>query len=173
MAALPIVEIPDPRLRAPTEPVDPDDPELDALLEAMFASMYAAKGIGLAAPQIGVLKRVFITDLGTEETGPLPEHYLNPEIVLKGEETDTAEEGCLSIPGQYGDVTRPSTVTLRAQRKGGEIVEVAADGLLARCLQHELDHLHGVLFIDHMSMLKRKMLLRKLDKKRRQEAAEA
>jgi peptide deformylase len=131
--------------------------------------MYAAPGIGLAAPQIGVLKRVIVLDIDREDvkTGPL--FMANPEIIEVSDEDLTYEEGCLSVPEHYSDVVRPAKVTVRYLDRDGETKEMACEGLLATCVQHEIDHLDGILFIDHISSLKRSMILRKLLKARKEQ----
>jgi len=165
---LPIRTVPDPVLRARTRPVGPDDAsEVRALIPRMLATMYAAPGIGLAAPQVGSKLRLAVVDLHPDDQ-PSPLVLVNPEIVAKSEETATREEGCLSIPGQYADVTRPAQVTVRYQDAEGKRHEITGEGLLAACLQHEIDHLDGVLFVDHLSSLKRNMILRRLAKEQRE-----
>jgi peptide deformylase len=160
---LPILFVPDPRLRAKAKPVQPNDPRIPALAERMLATMYKAPGIGLAAPQVGELLRLVVIDVRPEEK-PEPMVLVNPEIVAESAELATREEGCLSLPNQFADVTRPARVKVRWTDLAGARREVEADGLLSACLQHELDHLDGVLFVDHISALKRNMLLRKLAK---------
>jgi peptide deformylase len=161
---LPILFVPDARLRARAKPVGPADADhVRALAPRMLASMYAAPGIGLAAPQVGEMLRLVVIDLQKEESRD-PMVLVNPEIVAASAETATREEGCLSLPGQYADVTRPARVKVRYQDLGGARREIETDGLLATCLQHEIDHLDGVLFVDYLSALKRNMLLRKLAK---------
>lgn len=163
-ATLPILFVPDPRLRAKAKPVGPADADrVRDLAPRMLAAMYAAPGIGLAAPQVGELLRLVVIDLQKDENRA-PLVLVNPEIVAESAETATREEGCLSLPGQYADVTRPSRVKVRYQDLGGARREIEGDGLLSACLQHELDHLDGVLFVDYLSALKRNMLLRKLAK---------
>jgi peptide deformylase len=163
-ALLPILFVPDPRLRAKARPVGPAEADqVRALAPRMLASMYDAPGIGLAAPQVGVGLRLCVVDLQKEEARA-PMVLVNPEIVAASAELATREEGCLSLPGQYAEVTRPAMVKVRYQDLTGARQEVEADGLLATCLQHEIDHLDGVLFVDHISALKRNMLLRKLAK---------
>ncbi len=162
--ALPILFVPDPRLRAKAKPVGPADADrVRALAPRMLASMYAAPGIGLAAPQVGELLRLVVIDLQKDE-GRQPMVMVNPEIVAASPETATREEGCLSLPGQYAEVTRPARVKVRYRDIEGARKEVEGEGLLAACLQHEIDHLDGVLFVDYLSALKRNMLLRKLAK---------
>ena len=170
-APLRILIAPDPRLKARARPVRPEDgAEIAALVPRMFAAMYAAPGIGLAAPQIGVGLRLCVIDLQPDDA-PAPVVLINPGIVAASAETVTREEGCLSLPNQYADVARPARVTVRFADLGGKRQEITADGLLAACLQHELDHLDGILFIDHLSPLKRNMILRRLAKEQRQKAA--
>lgn len=161
---LPILMPPHPSLRAKTRKVGPGELErVRALLPDMFATMYAAPGIGLAAPQIGVGLRFAVIDLMPNEA-PAPMVLVNPEVIRVSEDWAVREEGCLSLPGQYADVTRPARVAVRYQDADGAAREVEAEGLLAACLQHEIDHLDGVLFVDHLSALKRNMLMRKLAK---------
>jgi peptide deformylase len=168
--ALPILIVPHPALRKTARPVSPADAEaVRALVPAMFAAMYKAPGIGLAAPQVGALLRLVVIDLQPDKM-PAPIVLINPEIVAASDETATREEGCLSLPDQYADVTRPAWVKVRYQDEAGAKREVAGDGLLAACLQHEIDHLNGVLFIDHISALKRNILLRKLAKDQKERA---
>jgi peptide deformylase len=169
MAVLPILEAPHPMLKVKAEPADPADASLRALVRDMLETMYVAPGIGLAAPQVGVLKRLFVVDVADKKKGeePAPTVLLNPEIAWRSEEEVSLEEGCLSVPGHFAEVLRPREVRMRYQDLEGELREIDADGLLARCLQHELDHLDGVLFIDRISVLKRGMIMRKLAKSRR------
>ena len=167
MAVLEIIEAPDRRLTTPSAPVERIDTELLRLLDDMLETMYAAPGIGLAAPQVGVLRRAFVADLGNEgERAPIC--VINPEIIARSDTTNIAEEGCLSLPKHFGDVARFDQVRVRYLDRAGAAQEIAADGLLARCLQHEIDHLNGILFVDHLSALKRSMILRKLAKAKRQ-----
>lgn len=172
MTVLPIVEIPDPRLRLFSKPVETIDDTTRAFVADMLDTMYAAKGIGLAAIQVGVDQRILVIDLqeGEDEEGkPVrsPHAYINPEILSVSDEVSSYSEGCLSIPEQYADVERPARCRVRWQDEQGGVHEEELDGLLATCMQHEIDHLNGVLFIDHISRLKRGMLLKKLDKARR------
>ena len=169
MALLDILEVPDRRLTTVCSPVERVDDDLRRLLDDMLETMYAAPGIGLAAPQVGVLKRAFVADLG-EEGARVPLFLINPELIERSTATSSAEEGCLSLPKQFGVVARAERVRLRYLDRAGEPREIAADGLLARCLQHELDHLDGVLFVDHLSTLKRTMILRRLAKAKRARA---
>jgi peptide deformylase len=160
---LPILYVPDPKLRAKAKPVAPGDDRIPALAERMLATMYKAPGIGLAAPQVGELLRLVVIDVHPDDK-PDPMVLVNPEIVGASKDLATREEGCLSLPGQYAEVTRPARVRVRWRDLDGMRREVEADGLLSACLQHEIDHLDGVLFVDHLSALKRNMMLRKLAK---------
>jgi len=161
---LPILIYPDSVLRKQARLVTPADAdEVRALVPSMFATMYKAPGIGLAANQIGSLLRVIVVDVAPKDQ-PAPIALINPEIIAKSDELATQEEGCLSIPDQYAEVTRPARVKVRYQDLEGMKKEVEADGLFAACLQHEIDHLNGVLFVDYLSALKRNILLRKLAK---------
>jgi peptide deformylase len=163
-ATLPILLVPDPRLRSKTRAVGPGDAAVvRALAPQMLEAMYKAPGIGLAAPQVGTLLRLVVVDLQKNDK-PDPLVLVNPEIMAASKELATREEGCLSLPGQFAEVTRPARVKLRYLDLSGAKREIEAEGLLATCLQHELDHLDGVLFVDHISALKRNMLLRKLAK---------
>ena len=169
MAILPIIETPDPRLRAVSKPVETVDAELQALIDDMFETMYAAPGIGLAAIQVGVPKRLLVIDLQEEEDEegkPIkaPRVFINPEILESSDEQQVYSEGCLSIPDQYADVERPAVIRARWQDREGKVHEEQLEGLLAICLQHEMDHLEGILFIDHLSRLKRELVLKKLAK---------
>ena len=172
MPLLQILEAPDPRLTTRAALIERIDDPLLQLLDDMLETMYAAPGIGLAAPQVGVLKRAFVIDLGEEEARA-PLFVINPEIVWRSDEQIVAEEGCLSLPQQFGEVKRPGEVKMRYQDRTGETRELDADGLLARCLQHEFDHLEGILFTDHLSTLKRNMIMRRLVKARKGRAREA
>lgn len=164
---LPILVAPQAILRAKARPVRPGDDDLvRALAPQMLAAMYAAPGIGLAAPQIGHSLRIAVVDLQPDDK-PAPIHLINPEIVAISDETALREEGCLSLPGQYADVTRPAQVKIRYLDLDGSKREIEADGLLAACLQHEIDHLDGVLFVDYLSALKRNMIMRRLAKEQR------
>lgn len=176
MSLLPIIEAPDPRLRAISTPVEVVDDDLRALIADMFETMYAAPGIGLAAIQVGVAKRLLVIDLQEpEEEGGEgvrdPRVFINPEIVEASEELSTYQEGCLSVPDQYADVERPARILARWLDEDGAAHEERLDGLLATCLQHEMDHLEGILFIDHLSRLKRDMVIKKLEKAKRLKAA--
>jgi peptide deformylase len=166
MALLDILEVPDRRLTTGAAPVERIGDDLLHLLDDMLETMYAAPGIGLAAPQVGVLKRAFVADLGGDgERAPI--YVINPEITWRSETTNLAEEGCLSLPKQFGEVSRFDRVRMRYLDRAGAEQEIAAEGLLARCLQHEIDHVNGILFVDHLSPLKRTMILRRLAKAKR------
>jgi peptide deformylase len=167
---LPILIVPDPLLRKTSRAVTAQDlGAVRALVPEMFETMYRAPGIGLAAPQIGRLLRRVVMDLAPDKA-PAPMVLINPEVVAASEEKATREEGCLSLPDQYADVTRPAWVRVRYQDIDGLRHEIAGDGLLAACLQHEIDHLNGVLFVDYLSSLKRNILLRKLAKDQKERA---
>jgi peptide deformylase len=172
MAIRPIIEAPDPRLRVKSTPVEAVDDDVRALVADMFETMYAAPGIGLAAIQIGVPKRVLVIDLQTEEDEdgkPIrdPRVFINPEFYDPSEDVSVYNEGCLSIPDQYAEVERPAEVHARWLDQTGAKHDERIEGMLATCLQHEMDHLEGILFIDHLSRLKRDMVLKKLEKARR------
>jgi peptide deformylase len=159
-----IITLPDKRLRLVSDPVKAIDGEVRKLVADMFDTMYDAPGIGLAAIQIGEPHRVVTVDLAKKEEPRDPQVFINPEIVTASEEKSTHEEGCLSIPEFYDDVERPARVTVRYLDLEGQTREVEATGLLATCLQHEIDHLNGVLFIDHLSKLKRDRVMKKFAK---------
>ncbi len=172
MAILPIVEVPDPRLRQISLPVKEVNAEVRALIKDMFETMYDAPGIGLAAIQVGVPIRVLVMDLHEpEEEGGEPVNeprvFINPEILTHADEEVPYLEGCLSVPDQYAEVERPDHIRARWLDEHGKRHEEQLDGLLATCLQHEMDHLEGILFIDHLSRLKREMVLKKLAKMRK------
>jgi peptide deformylase len=167
MALLPIITAPDPRLKAIAKPVERVDDPVRRLMDDMLETMYAAPGIGLAAPQVGLLKRVLVVDITKEGEPRAPVRMANPEIIWVSEEDAVFEEGCLSVPEHYAEVTRPAAARIRYLDYQNEIREIEASGLLATCLQHEIDHLDGVLFIDHLTALKRSIILRKLLKARK------
>ncbi|SDD57799.1 peptide deformylase [Sphingomonas sp. YR710] len=172
MALLPILEAPDPRLRTISAPVEAVDDDLRTLIADMFETMYDAPGIGLAAIQVGVPKRLLVMDLQEKEDAegkPVrrPMVFINPELFDPSEEYSVYSEGCLSVPDQYADVERPAVIHARWQDEHGGAHEERLEGLLATCLQHEIDHLEGILFIDHLSRLKRDMVMKKLEKARR------
>ena len=159
-----IVLLADPVLRQKAEPVKEVDEDILHLLDDMVETMYDAVGIGLAAPQIGISKRLIVMDCAKDDNPPEIWKMVNPEITRRSDETSKIEEGCLSIPGYNGDVARPAEVDVRYLDSDGNLQEMTATGLLAACVQHEIDHLDGVLFIDHLSRLKRDMILRKIAK---------
>jgi len=159
-----IVLLADPVLRQKAEPVKEVDEDIRHLLDDMVETMYDAVGIGLAAPQIGISKRLIVMDCAKDDNPPDIWKMVNPEITRRSDETSKIEEGCLSIPGYNGDVARPAEVDVRYLDSDGNLQEMTATGLLAACVQHEIDHLDGVLFIDHLSRLKRDMILRKIAK---------
>lgn len=182
MAILPIVEVPDPRLKVVSTPVTLFDDALRQLVDDMLETMYDAPGIGLAAIQVGVPKRVLVIDLQEpvehdhehgehcnhdDEVVRNPRVFINPEILDPSEEYKVYNEGCLSLPDQFADVERPARIRARWNDLDGNVHEEEMDGLMAVCLQHEMDHLEGILFIDHLSRLKRQMVLKKLEKQRK------
>lgn len=162
MAKLTILEYPDPRLRTIAEPVETVDDEIRAIIDDMFETMYDAPGIGLAATQVNIHKRIVTIDLSEEQNEPLV--MINPEFEVLDEEKDKYQEGCLSVPGFFENVSRPQKILLKAVNYDGEDYELEAEGLLAICIQHELDHLNGKLFVDYLSMLKRNRIKSKLEK---------
>ena len=164
MALLPIITAPDPRLKKVAAPVATVDDDVRRLLDDMLETMYAAPGIGLAAPQIGVLKRAIVVDVAEKDAKPAPMKIVNPEILWVSDDDANYEEGCLSLPDQYADVVRPRAIRLRYVDEQGELRELEAEGMLATCIQHEIDHLDGVLFVDHVSAVRRNIILRKLQK---------
>lgn len=170
MSTREIVWAPDKVLKTKCTPVENIDNEIRQTLDDMLETMYAAPGIGLAAPQVGLTKRLIVIDVAAKDEEPQPLKIVNPEIVWASEEESTYEEGCLSLPGHYADVTRPAAVRVKYLDETGASREIEADGLLATCLQHEIDHIDGVLFIDHLSALKRNMILRKMTKAKKQRA---
>jgi peptide deformylase len=167
MSIRPIIEAPDPRLKAVSEGVAKVDADIRTLVDDMIESMYAADGIGLAAIQIGVPKRILVMDIDQKDGNKNPRVFINPKILWASEEMAVFEEGCLSIPEIWEDVERPAKIRAEYLDRDGKRHELEADGLLATCLQHEMDHLNGVLFIDHLSKLKRSMALKKLQKAKR------
>jgi peptide deformylase len=173
MATRTILTLPDPRLRLVSKPVGKVDAEIRKLVDDMFETMYGAPGIGLAAVQIGVPKRVVTTDLAKKDEPRNPKVYINPELLWASEERASYEEGCLSIPEYYEEVERPAQVKVRYTDLEGNAQEVEANGLLATCLQHEIDHLNGVLFIDHISKLKRSRVIKKFAKAAKRETEDA
>ncbi len=171
MALLKILEFPDPRLRTIAEPVETVDDEVRKVIDDMFETMYDAPGIGLAATQVNIHKQIVVIDISEEGNEPLV--LINPSFEVLTDETEQMQEGCLSVPGFYENVVRPERVKLNAIGRDGEPYELIADGLLAVCIQHELDHLNGKLFVDHISRLKRDRIRGKLEKKHKLEAAQA
>ncbi|WP_293900661.1 peptide deformylase [Phenylobacterium sp.] len=164
MALREILLVPNPVLKQVSKRVEVVDDDLRVLMDDMLATMYAAPGIGLAAIQVGVPKRVIVMDLHRPEEAKQPRFFVNPEILWASEETAPYEEGCLSVPEIYDEVERPAQVKLRYLNYQGETVEEDAEGLFAVCIQHEMDHLEGVLFIDHLSRLKREQAVKKVKK---------
>jgi peptide deformylase len=164
MTVRPILTAPDPRLQAVSMDVETVDAEIRTLIDDMAESMYESDGIGLAAIQIGVAKRVLVIDLDQKEGKKNPRAYINPKILWASEEMAVFEEGCLSVPEIWDDVERPARIKAEYLDRDGNKQLLEADGLLATCLQHEMDHLNGVLFIDHLSRLKRSMVIKKLTK---------
>jgi len=164
MSILEILEFPDPRLRTVAKPVEIFDEELRVLIDSMIETMYEAQGIGLAATQVNVHKQFLVLDVS--EAQDQPREYINPQI-LESEGSETCEEGCLSVPGIYAEVKRAEKVRVRAFDRNGEVFEESLDGLHAICLQHEMDHLKGTLFVDYLSPLKQRMVKKKLEKQRR------
>lgn len=171
MAILPILVAPHPVLKTKCKPVDAVTPELAKLMADMLETMYDAPGIGLAAPQVGVSKRILVIDVARDDEDPRPLKMANPEIIWESEELGVYEEGCLSFPEQYAEVQRPAKVKVRYLDENNKKQELDADGLLATCVQHEMDHLEGIVFVDHLSTLKRNMILRKMKKAQKQNAA--
>ena len=164
MAVRPIITAPDPRLKTVSAPVAKVDAQIRTLVADMIESMYAAEGIGLAAVQIGVAQRILVIDIDQKDGEKNPRAFINPVILWASDETATYEEGCLSVPEIWDEVERPSRIRLEYLDEKGARQEIEADGLLATALQHEMDHLEGTLFIDHLSRLKRAMVLKKLEK---------
>jgi peptide deformylase len=164
MTIKPIIILPDPLLRQVSSPIEYVDDQVRSLADDMLATMYDAPGIGLAAIQIGVPRRMLVIDLSKDGEDKKPQVFINPEILAFADERSAYEEGCLSIPDYYAEVERPAKITVRHVDLAGKDVTIEADGLLATCLQHEIDHLNGVLFVDHISRLKREMVIRKFTK---------
>ena len=176
-ASMPKLEIliaPDPILKKPSEPVERVDPAARQLMDDMLETMHGANGIGLAAPQVGVLKRIIVVDVTTpRQQPPQPYRMANPEIIWRSDDIAVGEEGCLSLPDQFGEVIRAEKIRVRFLDHENEIRELEAEGLLARCIQHEIDHLQGTLFVDHLSALKRNIILRKLSKTKKHQVPAA
>ncbi|MEQ1608624.1 MAG: peptide deformylase [Hyphomonadaceae bacterium] len=171
MAIRPILTVPDPVLKQVSKRVDVVTDETRALMDDMLETMYAAPGVGLAAVQVGVPQRVIVMDLAKEGEKPEPRYFVNPEILETIDEMQTYEEGCLSVPDFYDEVERPKRVKLRYQNYQGEKIEEWAEGMYAVCIQHEMDHLQGTLFIDHLSRLKRSYAINKVKKAKKKDAA--
>ncbi len=168
MAILDILEFPDPRLRTIAQPVETVDDSVRELIDNMFETMYAAPGVGLAATQVNVHKRIVVIDVSEDQSQPLV--FINPEVTVLGEEEAPYDEGCLSVPGFYESVDRPTQVRVNALGRDGEPFTLEPDGLLAVCIQHELDHLNGKLFVDYLSAVKRQRIRKKLEKQHRARA---
>ena len=171
MAIRPILTAPDPRLKIVSEPVAKVDGEIRALVDDMIETMYGADGIGLAAIQVGVPKRVLVMDIDQKDGKKNPKAYINPKILWASEEMATFEEGCLSVPEIWDEVERPAKIRAEYLDRDGKRHEIEAEGLFATCLQHEMDHLEGILFVDHLSKLKRTMAMKKLQKAKKLKAA--
>tara|TARA_Y100000996_G_C22511835_1_gene638707 strand:+ start:975 stop:1499 length:525 start_codon:yes stop_codon:yes gene_type:complete len=163
-----ILTIPDPVLRKVSEPVKIVNAEIKKLMDDMLETMYAAPGIGLAAVQIGILKRIIVIDLSKEGEKKKPIFIVNPEIISKSSDLVSYEEGCLSIPNQFAEVERPNTCKIKFLDYEGNKKELEAEGLLATCIQHEIDHLNGILFIDYLSKLKKEMIIKKVKKQKKE-----
>ncbi len=163
-----IIIEPDPILREKSSPLEKVDNELRKLMDDMLETMYSAPGIGLAAVQVGILKRLIVIDISKEDEKKNPIFFVNPEIIYQSNKTSTYEEGCLSLPGFYAEVERPTECHINYLDYNGKRKKLEADGLLATCIQHEVDHLNGVLFIDHISKLKRDMIIKKLRKNKKE-----
>ena len=163
-----ILTEPDPILRKKCEPLEKVDVDTKKLMDDMLATMYAAPGIGLAAVQVGILKRLVVIDISKGEEEKKPIFLINPQIIHQSKKTSVYEEGCLSIPGQFAEIERPAECTLKYIDYHGKEKELKADGLLATCIQHEVDHLNGILFIDYLSKLKKDMIIKKLVKKKKE-----
>ena len=169
MALLNIIVAPDPRLKKKALPVERVDAATAKLMADMLETMYAAPGVGLAAPQVGVLKRIIVVDAARDDAPPQPLKMANPEVIWSSPELKMYEEGCLSLPEEYEQVERPDKIKVRYVDENNELRTIEADGLLAVVIQHEMDHLEGTLFVDHISALKRNMILRRLTKTKKLE----
>ncbi|ESW85048.1 MULTISPECIES: peptide deformylase [unclassified Mesorhizobium] len=170
MSIKPLIILPDPVLRQVSKPVERVDGDLRKLAGDMLDTMYDAPGIGLAAIQVGEPLRMLVIDLAKEDETPAPHVFINPEILESSDQRSVYEEGCLSIPDYYAEVERPAAVRVKFLDRDGKLQEIEAEGLMATCLQHEIDHLNGVLFIDHISKLKRDMVVKKFKKLARDKA---
>ena len=161
-----ILTEPDPILRKKCEPLEKVDTETKKLMDDMLETMYAAPGIGLAAIQVGVPKRVIVLDIAKKNEPKQPMYFVNPEIIEKSQNNSSYEEGCLSVPGQFAEIDRPDKCHVKYLDYHGQAKEIRAEGMLATCIQHEMDHLEGILFIDYLSKLKKTMIIKKLSKKK-------
>lgn len=170
MTIKPLIILPDPLLRQVSTSIERVDADLRKLVDDMLETMYEAPGIGLAAIQVGVPRRLLVIDISKEDEGKRPLVFINPEIIASSDERSVYEEGCLSIPDYYAEVERPASVTVKSIDRDGKEQVTVAEGLLATCLQHEIDHLNGILFIDHISRLKREMVIKKFTKAARTKA---
>ena len=164
MSIKPLILLPDPVLRRQSDPIERVDDAVLKLADDMLETMYDAPGIGLAAVQVGIPRRLLVVDCSREDEDQAPMVFINPQVVTSSDERSTYEEGCLSIPDYYAEVERPMQVTVDYVDRLGKQQQIEADGLLATCLQHEIDHLNGILFIDHISKLKRDMVIKKFTK---------
>ena len=173
MAVLPIIVAPDPRLKAVCQPVDAVDADVRRLMDDLLDTMYQAPGIGLAAPQVGTTKRILAVDVSKDVNARQPYQMANPELLWSSGEVLEYEEGCLSFPEQFAEVARPQEIRVRYLDRDNNTQELEAEGLLATCIQHEMDHLDGVLFVEHISKLKRDSILRKLRKARKESDRES
>ena len=167
MALRQILTEPNEVLRKKSTPVDKVDSDIQKLMDDMLETMYAAPGIGLAAIQVGVPKRVIVLDIAQKEGQKNPMFFVNPEIINKSDNNSTYEEGCLSVPGQFAEIDRPETCYVKYLDYNGQPKEIKAEGMLATCIQHEMDHLEGILFIDYLSKLKKTMIIKKLSKQKK------
>ena len=168
MALKKILTEPNKILREKSLKVDRVDGDLQKLMDDMLETMYAAPGIGLAAIQVGVPKRVIVLDIASKDQPKKPMYFVNPELISKSENNSTYEEGCLSVPGQFAEIDRPSKCHIRYMDYNGEVKEIKAEGMIATCIQHEMDHLEGILFIDYLSKLKKTMIVKKLSKQKKE-----
>ena len=173
MAIRPIIWAPDPRLKVVSTPVEAVDDGVRRLMNDMLETMYAEPGVGLSAIQVGVPKRIVVADIARDDEEPAPIRLVNPRIVWHSDETAVFEEGCLSLPEFYAEIERPAEVRIDCLDEHGEPRELHAEGILARCLEHELDHLDGILFVDHLSAVRRGIILRKLAKQKKAKLRES
>tara|TARA_R110002167_G_scaffold101195_3_gene263852 strand:+ start:1650 stop:2168 length:519 start_codon:yes stop_codon:yes gene_type:complete len=171
MSRLNIITAPDPRLKVKSEAVGHVDDALRKLLDDMLVTMYEAPGIGLSAIQVGIAKQLITVDVSADEEERQPLFLINPSIVRMSDAGAIYDEGCLSLPNQFAEIERPESIVVEYLDREGAAQTLEADGLLSRCIQHEMDHLQGLLFVDHLSLMKRNMILRKLQKQRRQKAS--